>query len=161
MRNIGIAPVFTYPTRFFDGAAANQTGGVGIYLMINQTHYLYIMLGCGQSNTRAELLDLWALMYFSKEIGLPMLRIYGDSSIIINWEKGISTLTTLDLEAWCENIKEIFALFSSIDYQHVYREYNERAYILSKEVLQLETCVLSFTKYYKELVIGEDSIHLF
>ena len=91
------------------------------------------MLDCGKSiNTRAELLALWALLFFSKEIGLPMLHIYGDSSVIINWEKGISTLSSLDLEAWCENIKELTTLFSSIDYQHVYKEYNERVDILSK-----------------------------
>ena len=100
-------------------------------------------------------------MYFSKEIGLPMMHIFGDSSVIINWAKGISTLTTLDLEAWCENIKELYALFSSIDYQHVYREYNVRAYILSKEALQLETGLLSFMEYYEGIVIGEDSIQQF
>ena len=44
----------------------------------------------------------------------------------------IYTLANLDLEAWCENIKELSALFSSIDYQHVYKEYNERVDILSK-----------------------------
>ena len=104
------------------------------------------MLGCGQSiNTRAELLVLWALLYFSKEIGLPMLHIYGVSSVIINRAKDISTLTTLDLEDWCENIKELSSLFSSICYQHVYKEYNERVDILSKEALQLETGLLTFT----------------
>ena len=120
------------------------------------------MLGCGKStNTRVELLALWDILFFTKEIGLPMLHIYEDSSVIINWEKGISALTTLDLEAWCENIKELYALFSSIDYQHVYREYNVRVYILSKEALQLATGLLSFTEYYEGIVIGEDSIQLF
>ena len=90
-----------------------------------------------------------------------MLHIYGDSSVIINWEKGISALTTLHLEAWCENIKELYALFSSIDYQHVYREYNEREDILSKEVLQLATDPLSFNEFYEGIVIGEASMNLF
>ena len=53
-RNLGTAPVLTYPTGYFDGVAANQRGGVGIYLLINQTHFFYIKLGCGHStNTRA------------------------------------------------------------------------------------------------------------
>ena len=90
-----------------------------------------------------------------------MLHIYEDSSVIINWEKGISALTTLDLEAWCENIKELSTLFSSIDYQHIYREYNKRAYILSKEALQLTIDLLSFTEYYEGIVIGEASTQLF
>ena len=37
--NIGNASVLKYPTGFFDGVAANQTGGASIYLLINQTHY--------------------------------------------------------------------------------------------------------------------------
>ena len=100
IRNIGSAHVLTYPIGFFDGAFANQTRGVGIFLSISRTHYFYIMLGCGKTtNARAKLLALWDLLFFTKEIGLPMLHIYGHSSIIINREKGIYTLTTLDLEA--------------------------------------------------------------
>ena len=119
-------------------------------------------MGCGKNtNTRAELMALWALLYFSEEIGLPMMHILGDSSVIINWAKGISTLTTLDLEAWCENIIDLTILFTSIDYQHVYREYNERADILSKEALQLATGLLSFTKYCEGIVIREATIQLF
>ena len=67
IRNIGSDLVLTYPTWFFDGATANQTGGAGIFLLISQTHYFYIILGCGKStNTRAKLLSLWALLYFTK-----------------------------------------------------------------------------------------------
>ena len=101
------------------------------------------------SNTRAELLALWALLFFSKAIGLPKLQIYGDSLVIINWAKGISTLTSLDLKAWCENIKDLTTLFTSIDFQHVYREYNERADILSKEALQLASGLPSFKEFYE------------
>ena len=43
-------------------------------------------------NTRPELLSPWALMYFSKEIAIPALHVYGDSSIIINWVNGKATL---------------------------------------------------------------------
>ena len=119
-------------------------------------------MGCGKStNTREELMSLWELLYFSKEIGLPMMHIFGDSSIIISWEKGISTLTSLELEAWYENIKELTTLFTSIDYQHVYREYNEKENILSKEGLELASGLLSFTEYYEGIVIGEATIQFF
>ena len=67
IRNIGNAPVFSYPTGFFYGVAVNQRGGDHIYLLISQTHFFYINLGCGHnSNKRDELLALWALLYFSK-----------------------------------------------------------------------------------------------
>ena len=90
-----------------------------------------------------------------------MLHVYGDSSMIINWSNGTSSLSSLDLEAWCKNIIDLKAFFLSIDYQHVYREYIVRAYILSKEALQLATRLLSFMEYYEGIVIGEDSIQLF
>ena len=89
------------------------------------------------------------------------MNIFGDSSVIINWEKGISTLTTLDLEAWCKNIKELTTLFTTIDYQHVYREYNEKADFLSKEALKFPTDLLTFIEYYEGIVIGEASIQQF
>ena len=101
-------------------------------------------------------MSLLELLYFSKEIGLPMMHIFGDTSIIINWAKGISTLTNLDLEAWCENIIDISSSFSSIDYQHVYREYSEKENILSKEGLNLASGLLSFIEYYEGIVIGEE-----
>ena len=87
VRNIGSALVLIYPTGFFDGVAANYIGGVGISLLINQSHRFDIKMGCGKStNTRVELMALLALMYFSKEIGIPMMHIFGDSYVIINWE---------------------------------------------------------------------------
>ena len=43
-----------YPAGFFDGALAKK-------------------MGCGQSsNTRAELLALWALLIVSKLLGIPL-----------------------------------------------------------------------------------------
>ena len=81
--------------------------------------------------------------------------------VVINWAKGCSLLHTLDLEAWCLNIIALSASFTYIGYQHVYREHNERADILSKEGLLLATCHLSFMDYHEGLVIGSDKMQLF
>ena len=87
--------------------------------------------------------------------------VYGDSSVIINWENEKEALSSLDLDAWCLNIVELKAYFLTLDFQHVYGEHNERADILSKEVLSMATDLLSFTEYYEGLATGEDKLHLF
>ena len=51
--------------------------------------------------------------------------------------------------------------FTLVDFSHVYREHNKRAYILSKERLHLAPRHLLLTKSYDDEIIGEDSIQLF
>ena len=64
---------------------ADSIGGAGVCIWLNEQHSLSIKLGCGRStNTRAELLALWASLYIAKDIGLPYLHIFGDSFVIIN-----------------------------------------------------------------------------
>ena len=67
-------------------------------------------------NTRVELLSPWAIMYFSKEITIPTLHVYGDSSVIINWVNGKATLSALDLDAWCLNTIKLRAYFHTLDF---------------------------------------------
>ena len=93
-RNIGKPPVSKFPMVFFDGTTANFIGGAGICIWLNDHHLFAIKLGCGSStNTRAELLALWASLRVAKDIGLPYLHIFGDSLVIINWARGNPPLT--------------------------------------------------------------------
>ena len=54
---------------------------------------------------------LWALLYFSTAIEIPKLHVYGDSYVIINWENDKATLSSLDLDCWCDNIMDLKAFF--------------------------------------------------
>ena len=57
IRNIEKSPTSVFPMIFFDGAAANNMGGAGFCLWLNEHHLLAFKLGCGScTNTRAELL---------------------------------------------------------------------------------------------------------
>ena len=88
VRLIGDPPECIFPMVFFDGVAAEQVGGVGACIWISEHHFLSIKLGCGHStNTRDEMLALWASLYIAKDIGLPYLHVFDDSSVIINWAK--------------------------------------------------------------------------
>ena len=73
IRIIGPSPQLSYPCGFFDGAAAKYLGGAGFVLHLSDLHFLAFSLGCGSStNTRAELLALWALLAISKITGIPL-----------------------------------------------------------------------------------------
>ena len=98
---------------------------------------------CKQStNTKVELLALWALLMVAKEFGIPSLYVREDSLFIINWIKGRSSLSSLNLDGWCQNIRNLESSFLSIDLSHVYKEYNKKEDGLSKEALTLASFLL-------------------
>ena len=162
IRNIGKSPTSVYPMIYFDGAAVNNMDGAGFYLWLNEQHLLAFKLGCGScTNTSAELLALWASLRVAKDIGLPYLHIFGDSSVIINWEKKESTLDMVNLEVWCYNTRLLMSSFTWVEFSHVYREHNKRVDILSKEGLHLAPGHLLLTESFDDEIIGEDSLQLF
>ena len=80
-----MGPVIHYPCGFFNEASTKKVGGVGFCLMLNESHDLKFALGVGPcTNTKAELIGLWALMHTAQMMGIPKLRIFGDSLVIIN-----------------------------------------------------------------------------
>ena len=85
-RAFGSSPVLVYPCGFFDGASASNIGGVGFCLFLNESHSFEFAMGDGTyTNTKAELIALWALLHIAQMMGIPTLNIFGDSTIIINW----------------------------------------------------------------------------
>ena len=81
--------------------------------------------------------------------------------MIINWEKGESTLDMVNLEAWCYNTKLLMSSFTWVDFSHVYREHNKRTDILSKEGLCMAPIHLLLTESYDDEFIGEVSLQIF
>ena len=66
LRAVGVGLVLTFPFGFFDGAAANGIGGAGFCLSLNESHSFEFALGAGYcTNTKAELIALWALLYIT------------------------------------------------------------------------------------------------
>ena len=147
---------------FFDEAVIVSNGGAGVCIWINEQHYVEIKLGCGLgTNTRAQLMALCDLLSIAKDIGFPYLHIFGDSSMIINWARDESTLSIVNLEAWCNNTKKLISSFTSVDFSHVYREYNMRADSLSKDGLLMAPSHLSFMEYCKGDIFREVYLQLF
>ena len=130
---------------FFDGAAADDLGGADFVLHLSDSHFLSFSLGCGKStNTRVELLALWALLVVSKLLGIPLLTIYGDSLVIINWANKLSSLDSPSLKHWCKDITSLTHFFSPLTLNHIYHENNQQADSLSKKALVLDPGIGNF-----------------
>ena len=104
---------------------------------------------------------LWASLYIAKDIELPHLHTFGDSSVIINWAKDESTLSMVNLDAWCLDTRKLISLFSHMDFSHVFREHNKRADTLSKEGLLMAMGQLTFMETCEDIVYREVILHLF
>ena len=73
----------------FYGLEQKGMCGGGIYLKINASHYYKNWLGCGiGTNTKVELLPLWGSLNFASKIGIVSIQIFGDSKVIVEWDKG-------------------------------------------------------------------------
>ena len=73
----------------------------------------------------------------------------------------MADLSALNLDGWCHNINELKSFFLSLDFLHVYREYNEREDGLSKEAFSMAMGLLSFTEFYEGEIIGNGMLQLF
>ena len=125
IRNIGPSPMMKYPCGFFDGAAARNIGGAGFVIHLNADYCINFSLGCGScSNTRAELLALWAILRARELMGLPMHTIFGDSLIIISWINRLATLNVPSLNHWCDDIRSMLLSTPHVIFKHIYREHN-------------------------------------
>ena len=150
-----------YPCGFFDGAANSSTAGIGYCIFLNENHRLEFALGVGQgSNTKAELLGLWAVLHSSQMMGIPLARIFGDSQVIINWAKGISALSPPELFHWCRESQKLLKSFKDLSIIHIYREFNGIADRLSKQALMHSPGFGYFFEFLDDHLIHSDSYQL-
>ena len=84
-RQIGTPPCLYFPCGFFDGAFVKKIANVGFSIHLNETHHYEFTLGVGYgTNTKEELMGLWALLLSSQMMGLPLSHIFGDSQVIVS-----------------------------------------------------------------------------
>ena len=71
---------------------------------------------------------MWFNIWFKKSI-----KIKGDSKLIIEQMNGHYKCKSYNLKDYHEKAKQLARKFSKITYEHVYREFNNRADELSNE----------------------------
>ena len=161
-RILGKSPPMIFPCGYIDGASNCKAAGAGFFIFLNDCHHLEFMLGVGHgTNTKAELLSLWAILYTSQMMGIPSSQIYGDSLVIINWVKGSTALSPTDLVHWCRETKKLFTRFQALSITHIYREHNRLADRLSKDALLFPQGKCSYKEFYEDHLISQDLFKLF
>ena len=114
-------------------------------------------LGVGQgTNTKAELLSLWALLLTSQMMGIPLGHVYGDSLVIINWVKGSTALSLPDLVHWCRETKKLFSSFQGLSFTHIYREHNRLVDRLSKDALTFPQGKGRYMELFENQLVSQD-----
>ena len=162
IRVIGPSPSLVFPYGFFDGVSSKNLGGVGICLYLNVSHHFEFALGVGDNtNTKAELLGLWALLKISHMMGIPLSHIYGDSTVIINWAKGSTDLSPPELFHWCGNTRKLLHCFPDLSLRHIYHEHNQIADRLSKTALSLSPGSGCFSKFTEDHLVTQGTYQLF
>ena len=161
-RAFGSCPALVFPYGFFDGAAANYKGGVIFCLVLNESHSFEFEMGALTcTNTKAELIALWAFLSFTNLMGIPCLNIFGDSTVIVNWENGNVSLNPPDLSHWCMDTRSLITSFLHLSFSHTYREHNQLADRLSKSALSLALGCGDFPEFLDGLLASSDTFHLF
>ena len=160
-RALGPGPVLVYPCGFFDGASAKNVGGVGYCVFLNESHSLEFALGAGNcTNTKAELVGLWALLHTTQMMGIPTLKVFGDSLVIINWAKCTATLSPPELHHWCRETRKLCSRFLELSFCHIYREHNQQADRLSKTALSLALGFGSYSEFFDGLLASHENFKL-
>ena len=145
-----------------DGASKCLIAGAGYCIFINETHRLEFSLGVGHgTNTKAELLSLWALLLSSQMMGIPLTHVYGDSQVITNWVRGSNELSPPDLIHWCQETKNLLVTFHDLSITHIYREHNQLADHLSKTVLSLPQGFGSFKEFIENHLVTHNTFQLY
>ena len=80
---------------------------------------------------------LWSVLRVCKLMGLPVRMIFGDSMVVISWVKKLSTLNIPSLKHWCDDIFSMMLLAPPVSFNHIYRELNTLADVLSKKALKM------------------------
>ena len=63
------------------------------------------------------------------------MHVRGDSKVVIEWAKGNYDISSVELEHWLSRTKELIKQFSTLTFQHIFREYNTVADDLSKRAI--------------------------
>ena len=93
-------------------------------------------------NTEAELMVLWATLNIAKDKQIYKLNIHGDSKTVIEWAQERNTIRAPHLQNMLRTIRSMLPCFAALNFNHVYREYNLEADILSKQALAIQPGVI-------------------
>ncbi|XP_072054425.1 uncharacterized protein [Arachis hypogaea] len=117
-----------------DGASNQTSGGAGIILE-SPTGFFYeqsIKFKFPVSNNQAEYEALLGRLALAKEVGATRLEVCSDSQVVTSQINGTYQVRDSLLQKYLEKVRELTGQFEEVLVQHVPRERNTRADLLSK-----------------------------
>jgi len=119
-------------------------GAGGKIALSTHTIIRWTLNGGQGTNTKAELIAAWASLLLTS-LHSDTLLLLGDSKLIINWLNGLTDFHVAALFCWKDRTKKATSLFSKLTFQHIFREENSEADLLSKQALLLPMSQLRFS----------------
>jgi ribonuclease HI len=102
------------------GRCSRETNIIKIFASTVYKWYL----NCGEgTNTKVELLGVWATLYITNYLSISKLQVLGDSKVIINWLNNKGNLCVSPLEGWKQRISLMKEKFIATNFYHIFREY--------------------------------------
>ena len=85
---------------------------------------------------------LWATLKIEKDKQISKLNKHGDSKTVIEWAKERNNIRAPRLQNLLRTIWMMLPSFEALNFNHVYREFNSEADILSKQALAIQPGVI-------------------
>lgn len=123
-------------TLYFDGCSKGNPGRAGAGAVIydsgmNEVWSSAVFVGANSTNNESEYTGLLIGLRKVTEMGVVNLLVRGDSQLIIRQMKCEYKVKSASLKPMYEEAVKLSKLVNSIQYEHVYREFNKRADELS------------------------------
>ncbi|GAU46380.1 hypothetical protein TSUD_280790 [Trifolium subterraneum] len=121
-------------TIFVDGASNATGAGAGIILKNEKGILIEVSLALSfpTSNNQAKYEAFLAGVRLAEDVGAKEIKIYTDSQLVASQVLGEYQAKNDNLSEYLTLVKERITKFDSVEIQHVPREHNKRADILSK-----------------------------
>lgn len=123
----------------FDGCSKGNPGKAGsgavIYKNKSEIWGKSLFIGDKNTNNEAEYMGLIIGLEEAINIGIKDLYVEGDSLLVIKQMKGLYKVKAENLYKLYEKAKKLEKQFTSVSYNHVYRDKNKRADELSNMAL--------------------------
>jgi ribonuclease HI len=139
---------------FFDGASQDRGDkcGAGAVLKCPVLGTYIIKMNCGSgTNTRAELLALWCILFFACYKKVTRLQLVGDSKVIIDWFTNENNLQVVSLHPWMTKIRELSRSFLQLKAQHIYRGLTRKLISFQKQHYSLRRMVYTMQWLLKDI----------
>lgn len=125
----------------FDGCSKGNPGKAGsgavIYKNKNEIWGKSLFIGDKNTNNEAEYMGLIIGLEEAINIGVQNLYVEGDSLLVIKQMKGLYKVKADNLYKLYDKAKKLEKQFTTVSYNHVYRDKNKRADELSNMALIL------------------------